>query len=797
MSSGAMQSEFSDQKQRVAVCYSQWRKARAEDDQGSLSMRTISLRAETINAEERSVDAVLATEAQVPTINFRGGKRSVVDEVWLMRGGELPDRIQIVDSHPELRGDVTGEHVRGSARDLRLEGDQLVARLHFADDPASLALWGKYRDGHMDGLSLTISPAEQAVIRAGQTETVAGRTFRAGKGPLHVTTKWTPRLVSTVIRGADPGAKVRTFQQESESMNKRLRSYLESIGLPKETDEAGARDWMGQLSGRQAEVAKVLDADLPDAALRAALTGLEVNPDDPAKPLDKSGDGEDMANRKAAGGRAGGNELDANADALRAEGQKVERERIASLRKLAGDDVSAELLDTAIVAGWDEAKASRMFLDHIRERRSPSVGPSIHSRSREQDVNVRSLAAGMLIGQNIDPLKHSVFRRDLPAPGDRLTEQDADRGHALRGMSAADLLRECVYIDTGKSYRTLDELLDAIRPGSEDASARSASVSGGTLAYVFSTNVYARLMQGWETIGDSTAGWCDEEDVANFLEQEDIDLEASARLQRLPRGDTAKHATVSDRHETYKIARYAKQFVVDEQDIIDDRLGAIMRMPEEMGEAARQLRPDMVFSLLIENPTMADTGAVFNATAVTTAGGHANLGTAALSNDALKTAITAMVKQRIGRTTTDPGRQLNIRPRFLIVPAALEWTARTLTSAAALAKLFADSSDPWYAELNLVAKEGIRTVTDDRIGAIGVMDPRTEAARTGVDTNWFLTMGGNRGLRVAYRRGTGRKPQMRRFVLDRGQWGIGWDINMDIGVKFLEWRTWYKSTGAA
>jgi len=78
-----------------------------------------------------------------------------------------------------------------------------------------------------------------------------------------------------------------------------------------------------------------------------------------------------------------------------------------------------------------------------------------------------------------------------------------------------------------------------------------------------------------------------------------------------------------------------------------------------------------------------------------------------------------------------------------------------------------------------------------------VTDPRSGSARTGLDTNWFLTSGADRGLRVAYRRGTGRQPALRSFTLDRGQWGLGWDINMDIGAAFLDFRTWYKSTGAA
>jgi hypothetical protein len=37
---------------------------------------------------------------------------------------------------------------------------------------------------------------------------------------------------------------------------------------------------------------------------------------------------------------------------------------------------------------------------------------------------------------------------------------------------------------------------------------------------------------------------------------------------------------------------------------------------------------------------------------------------------------------------------------------------------------------------------------------------------------------------------------MRSFVLNKGRWGIGWDINFDIGVAFMDYRYWHKSTGA-
>ncbi|KKL67166.1 hypothetical protein LCGC14_2137710 [marine sediment metagenome] len=560
-------------------------------------------------------------------------------------------------------------------------------------------------------------------------------------------------------------------------MNPTLRAYLETIGLRAGVSDDDAKAFHEKLTGTQLARADVLKEDERGLADFPPVTPPADPPATPPADDDRGDSPADDTNQT--------NEAairEAVAKAVLGERQQ-ERQRVRQIHELAGDDTRKELRDQALVEGWTVERATAAFLKDLRDRQS-GVGPAIHVRDHATDCNVRSLAAGMLMGQGLDPTKQRLHNgQGSPRRVDALTEQDADRGEDLCALSAIDLVRECAMIDTGRYHRDPTE-------------AMRAATSGATLSYVFTTNVYAKLLAGWETIGDTTVGWCDETDEPNFLQQEDISLQANARLQKLPPGDTAKHATASDTRETYKIARYAKQFVVDEQDIINDRLSAITRMPGEMGEAARDMRPELVYSLMLQNPTLvADSGAVFNATAVTTAGGHANLGTVALSSDGLKAAITAMVKQRLNRTTTNPGRALLIRPKFLIVPAELEWTARALTASAALAKMFADTSDPWYSQLNLIAQEGIRVVVDDRIGAIGVMDPASEAVRTGLDTNWFLAAGGTKSIRVAYRRGTNRRPLLRSFVLDRGQWGVGWDINLDIGAAFMDYRVWYKSTG--
>ena len=719
-----------------------------------LTTRSVSLRAATIDEESRSVEAVIATEQPVTVWDWRRGEP--IDEVLLIKGARLPDQLPLLANHS--RWDL--DDVLGSARKISAQDAQILARLYFAEgDDAADRAWNKARQGHLTDVSIGYRVVEAIDIQPDSTAKVNGRTFKSGKRALRIATVWEPREVSLVPIGADPAAKLREskpFQPRgSNTMDPKLREYLETIGLRAEADDTEANLFRGKLTGEQRTRADELAVagqrqdpppDPPPASNQRS--------DPPANPPRTSPDQAEIARQAIA----------------------EERERVRQITELAGADVPQAVRERAITEGWDIARASQEFLVAIRTGRQPADppvpgGPAIHSRDAATGLSARSLAAGLIAGNGLAPTEHRMHNgRQTPLRSDQITEQDAEQGERFARLSAVDICRQAAFLDSGRAILDPEE---AIR----------AAVSGGTLLNVFTTSAYASLMAAWETIGDTTTGWCDEEDVANFQTQENVSLTASTRLEQLARGDTAKHATASDSKETYKIARYAKQFVIDEQDILDDRLGALMRMPAEMGEAARRVRPDLVYSIMLENPSLvADSTAVFHAN-------HSNLGSAVLGADSLKSGISAMVKQRLNNNV------LNIRPRFLIVPAELEWTARGLTASAALAKLFADSSDPFYTQLNLLAQEGIRVVVDDRLGAIGVIDPRTGTARTGSDTGWYLAMGGTKSIRVAYRRGTNRAPSMRSFNLDRGQWGIGWDVNLDIGADFMEYRPWYKSSG--
>lgn len=471
---------------------------------------------------------------------------------------------------------------------------------------------------------------------------------------------------------------------------------------------------------------------------------------------------------------------------------EAERSRVKQLRDLAREDVPADLLTRAIDDGWDENRASREFLAAVRQARQPQNVPyHATAHTGKLDGPVRALTCGLIASRGLDPTKYGPHNgsRSLPASA-KFTAEEAEQGYDFRTMSAVDFMRACIHADTGRWPLTQDHAFEMLR---------ATPTSGATLTYAFTTSVYASLLAGWETVGDTTSGWCDEEDVANFMTHDNISLSATARPKLLPAGATAQHATMSDAREQYSCARYALQFVLDEQTVIDDRLNALSGMAGEMGEGCRALRPELVYSEILANPTMADTGAMFNATAVTTTGGHANYysgASSALASTSLKVAIAAVMAQREGRTASEPGKVIGAIPRYLIVPSDLMWTAQDLVQPGALIKLFADTADPVYSQRNPFAQMGMIPVVDDRLGSVGVVDPRTGATRTGTATNWFLTTGGRRGLRVVYRRGTNRQPQMRSFVLQQGQWGMGYDINFDIGVKFIDFRSWYMSVGA-
>ncbi|MGO9111161.1 MAG: hypothetical protein ACLP9L_18205, partial [Thermoguttaceae bacterium] len=417
---------------------------------------------------------------------------------------------------------------------------------------------------------------------------------------------------------------------------------------------------------------------------------------------------------------------------------------------------------------------------------------------------VRSDITRMLSGQAV---RASDARR-------KAAERLLEMGDRYRGMMPMDLIDECNRIE-GRT-RTSYDREERVR----------AAMSGSALSAIFTQNVSAQFLGGYLDAADSTVGWVTESDVPNFLQNERAIYGKMGQLERLGKGGTATDLDTSDWNEVYRIYRYAGKFVVDEQDFINDRFGALQQMsPQDMGLSARQIRPNLVYAMLLQNPTLnQDNTALFVAAGTThsnwlsdgsTANPQSNIsdfgyntpGSPTANAGPLQNGISLMAKQRLRN------RVLNLRPRFCITGYDLEWPVNILLKSQQ--RIIATGSGGTY---NPLAAAGIDLETrfDSRLDPLGVYDnydkktyypwvSGTAGTNSPVIAGKSLTCilaarPGEQGAKTAevgYRIGTGRAPRIRSAILREGsgQYGMAWDVNLDIGVLPLDFRGFVLITG--
>lgn len=746
-----------------------------------VSQRMAAIQPTTYDAETRSAVALLATEDAIYSTD--SATKKPILEVWRADGMEPVDQVPLCDAHEKGRvADVIG-----SVADITVKGREVFGMIRISSAEIDTAT--KVEEGHIRDVSCGIAPLEVVVIQRGATREVNGESYTApDDSDLRIVTRWRLREVSLCPIGADPSAKIRAATTENCSMNEKMRAYLRGIGMQDEATDEEARAFYDSLPERARQRADEEAAKEPDGDERAEGDEEEEKKKEPEATEKTSS--EKLTTRAASKSRR-------SEESVRAS----ERARINEIQRL-GEGLPAEHIRRAIDEGWTKEQAAVSFLDLSRTQRSKPSLPAIHSRSHDADCTAETLGMGLAmrsIGDNklfATPAQYAaaaglsergegdyVLRRSHDkAKHEREAGELLERSYRYSHMSLVDLCREACRLD-GKPVSVRTAPSEVFR----------TAVSGSAMAAIFTTNFNAQFMTGYIDFGDTTTEWTHSEDVVNFLTREVATMGKFGQLEKVTRGQTAKDVNTSDWKESYKIARYGGKFTVDEQDIINDRFGAIeQESPKDMGLAAAQLRPGLVYSEILNNANLdADGGALFNATAVTTAGGHANYGSGggtALAAASLQTGIAAIRKQRIN------SRVLNLNPKYLIVPQALYFSADVLVNSPQ--RIIAASSDG--TKNPLLGLLGV--IGDDRIGTAGVVDPRTGSVVAGADTNWLLVCRpGDQGAKtvmVGYLAGTGRAPKIRSYVLDRGQWGLGWDVSFDIGVKALDFRAMYFAAGA-
>jgi phage tail protein X len=285
-----------------------------------------------------------------------------------------------------------------------------------------------------------------------------------------------------------------------------------------------------------------------------------------------------------------------------------------------------------------------------------------------------------------------------------------------------------------------------------------------------------RLRQGYEENQPSYQRWARRApDAPDFKSMAVVNLAGAPDLLKVNEHGEFTVGAMTDGKETYSMLTYGRIVPFTRQAIINDDLRGFDRLVGAFGNSAARLENRTVYAILTANAALADTGALFNATAVTTAGGHANLTSAgtAISVASLGVGRTAMRRQ-VGLQS----EELNLTPSFLIVPATQEQLAYQYTSANYVPATPANVNE---------FRSGGRTALEPVVEAILDANSTTAwylAAQTGqVDTVEYCYLQGAAGPVIESEMG---------FETD----GISYKCRLDFAAKAIDFRGLYKNVGA-
>lgn len=256
----------------------------------------------------------------------------------------------------------------------------------------------------------------------------------------------------------------------------------------------------------------------------------------------------------------------------------------------------------------------------------------------------------------------------------------------------------------------------------------------------------------------------------------------------VPEDGEFEEASMTDAKEQYRLTVWGEIFSISWQAVVNDQLGAFTEVPMKQGRAMRRKQNRLAYNVLKDNATMADTGALFNATAVTTAGGHANLTTgSATPTVATLNSMTQKMQEQKGMGSDGLSANsaiLNIMPRYIIGPPALRGTILQLLNSTANPAV--GGSAAGNSGVANIWQNGLEPIIEGELGA---------SATSGSDTAWYLASDAMEcdHIEYAYLQGLESPVIEQEVAFDR--LALRQRIYQAFAVHALEWRGLQKHAG--
>jgi hypothetical protein len=448
-----------------------------------------------------------------------------------------------------------------------------------------------------------------------------------------------------------------------------------------------------------------------------------------------------------------------NAEGQRAEvaATNAERDRIRGIDEAAGPFLNepggAELRAAAIAEGTGivEFKArllDRMQLDALRASRANVNGIRREGRAVAASGDVLAAAALMAGG--------------YAGTAEKMLGQDAcNRAADLRCMSAMDLCAAALRAEFRDVPRDRGELI-------------RAAFSTTSLPQALGLSAEKAMAETFKDAPRTWASWIGRKSVRNFRPATAIRAYlAGGRYEEVAADGELKHAAIKEEFYVHKASTWGRLFTVTRQTIINDDLGVVFELAQELGRNGARSISDEVYRVLLANAggffAEAKDNLITGADTVLSIGG-----------------LSLAVRKFRGRTDAD-GKPIDVTPRVLVVPPDLEWIAKALVNSANLNRTqSATDSEPTGNPLLNVA--GVE------------VEPRLASAAIHANASaigWYLFAAPFNCPALVLSLLNGREePVIEQVQLPGDVLGIGWRSFLDFGVDLADSRGAVKSKGA-
>lgn len=623
--------------------------------------KTAALRAAPDSAIDVDEDKGVLRNVALMTVGPARGHGFSIDPTTLNQVADLinasPEGVKSRFKHPKADGEFLPDDlgdVIGRVKNARIDGDTLRGDVHLGDYAAHLPGLGDVRtyllkraksDPSSLGMSAVIGYEPEPVVdsegnisglvaRVNAVEAVdfVGRGAATPNGLLAERPSPQPENPVVQTKPSTPPPKKAALTGAS-NMDPKTKQYLvDNYDLPDDASDDDAQEMYDSLSAD--DQAKVKSATMAAKADPAAKTA-------------------DLKAKKAAD--------ETGADEFLA----MEGKRVAQLQQLGNTlSVDASVISLAIADGDNVIKARTRYLKHLQEK-CEAVRPKgpLGEVNVGTDRNIASLSAGIS-----DALRIKAQVK-LDKPHDRAREfaglKIIDMG---RHYLAAYGVNEAWNLPATKVWEGL------FRPMALGGRYAQLAQSSNSFANITLDAANKTLRQAYLDAPATWTYWARRATAPDFKNINRIALSDSPGLVSRSEGGEIKFSVMADSKETYALAEYTSGIRLTRQAIINDDMDAFGRVPQLQGAASRRKEDDVCYAILTANAALSDTVALFHAT-------HANLDSATANVGAPSVTTLALGRKALRKQTGPKGAYLNLIPRFLIVPAALEATAEQYTSA--------------------------------------------------------------------------------------------------------------------